>query len=171
MKTSSLAFWDGVVLLSLVACATSAGLPGRQSEHYQSEQVAVVIRSEQGRIEEVEVHGLLGAQVLTAHGDALTSRPDGTFEVDLSKAMLAPGGPGRALAADHAAYIDSSAEPGVLARRGVRTISFDRVGEIALRARLQDGEVLILNRSTGREPASEPVHHPAFRESVGSLRD
>lgn len=163
IKTTKLALRNGAALLLLVACATSSGLPDRQSERYHSQQLSVVIRSEQGRVEEVEVHGLLGSQVLTVHGDALTHRPDGTFEVDLAKASQP---------------MPASAAASLLSRRGVKAILFDRVGDVALRARLMgavnpatEEEILILNRASGREPASGALQHPAYRESVGSLRD
>lgn len=134
-------------LTLLSACSGAMLQPGRRSERYTGEQVTVVLRADPQGIEEVEIHGLIPSQVLTVSRETISSLPDGGFEVSLQKIAEAMAGAGATEAATR------------VKNRGIDKIVFDRVGEVALRARLDgNGEqVLILNKAQGREPASISV--------------
>ncbi len=132
-------------ILTLVsACSGALIQPDRLAERYLGEQVTVVLRADSKGIDEVEIHGLIPSQVLTGSRESILPLPDGGFEVSIQK--IAEG-----------LAVSGATEAATLVKnRGIGRIVFDRVGEVALRARLDGSEdqVLILNKAQGREPAS-----------------
>jgi hypothetical protein len=111
-------------------------------------------------IEEIEIHGLLGTQAITASSDVIRQLGEGVFEVDLSQIAERSAGQGTQDMAN------------LIRNRGVKRIVFDRVGDAAIRARL-DGDsesALILNREQVRAPAGFSERDPTFFERYSPAR-
>jgi hypothetical protein len=137
------------------ACSTVDSSRSSLHERYSADQWVVVVRED-----EVEIRGLLGPQTVTVPSAAIQRLDEGAFEVDLEKV------------ASQLRELGSLELAGLIKNRGVKKIAFDRVGDAALRARL-DGDAdsaLVLSREQMRAPAGYRERDPSLMERYSPTR-
>ena len=156
------------VILFLLMSSCSTLNPGGSNDHtntqdrYSAQSWLVVIRSAMSgeKIEEIEIHGLLGARAITAGTEVIRPLGEGAFEVDLSQI------------AERSTQQGTPEVASLIRNRGVKRIVFDRVGDAAIRARL-DGDpesAFILNREQVRAPAGFSERDPTLFERYSPAR-